>query len=233
MMKTNINDIKIVYEDNHLLVVVKPENILSQADETDDLDMLTLLKAYLKDKYNKPGNVFLGLVQRLDQRVSGLMVFAKTSKAASRLANDIRDRKLEKIYYAIITGDIAESGQLENYVKKVKVDGKSRAIIKSRPSKVAKYAKLRYKKIKSIMLDCEIFSLVEVKLITGRYNQIRAQFAHINKPLINDFKYGYRLKNYNDHLGLACVGLAFEHPVTKEKLSFTHIPDFGIWLKFR
>ena len=96
MMKTNINDIKIVYEDNHLLVVVKPENILSQADETDDLDMLTLLKAYLKDKYNKPGNVFLGLVQRLDQRVSGLMVFAKTSKAASRLANDIRDRKLEK-----------------------------------------------------------------------------------------------------------------------------------------
>jgi len=225
-------DIKIIYEDNHILVAIKPENILSQEDSTSDLDMLTLLKAYLKEKYNKPGNVFLGLVHRLDQRVSGLMVFAKTSKAASRLAQDIKERNFEKVYYAIITGDIDNEGTLKNYLKKVKKNNEIRAMITQKPSNDAKEAILNYKKIKSVVIDGKIFTLVEVHLITGRYNQIRAQFAHINKPLINDFKYGYRFKNYNDQLGLACIKLSFNHPVTKEKLSFTHIPDTGIWSKF-
>lgn len=229
MMKT---DIKILYEDNHILVVVKPENILSQLDSSSDDDMLTLLKSYLKEKYNKPGNVFLGLVHRLDQRVSGVMVFAKTSKAASRLSDDLREKKFDKTYYAIITGNIDDSGSLRHFIRKSKKDSEIRALVTKNPGFDAKEAVLNYKKIKSVIIDNQVFTLVEVKLITGRYNQIRAQFSFIHKPIINDFKYGYRLKNYNDQLGLACVSLSFDHPITKERLSFTHIPDTGIWLKF-
>lgn len=229
MMKTNF---KILYEDNHIIVIVKPKDILSQADNTNDIDIMRLIKAYLKDKYNKPGNVFLGLVHRLDRRVSGVMVFAKTSKAASRLSNQIKNQDMNKAYYAITTGEVEDNGKLVNYIKKVK-DGKvNKAIITNANDKDAKEAVLEYKRLKTIIIDNNVFSLVYVNLITGRYNQIRAQFANIYHPLINDFKYGYKLNNYDDDLGLACVEIGFFHPITKEYLTFNYLPKEGIWSKF-
>jgi 23S rRNA pseudouridine1911/1915/1917 synthase len=228
-MKTNF---KILYEDNHIIVIVKPKDILSQADNTNDIDIMRLIKAYLKDKYNKPGNVFLGLVHRLDRRVSGVMVFAKTSKAASRLSNQIKNQDMNKAYYAITTGEVEDNGKLVNYIKKVK-DGKvNKAIITNANDKDAKEAVLEYKRLKTIIIDNNVFSLVYVNLITGRYNQIRAQFANIYHPLINDFKYGYKLNNYDDDLGLACVEIGFFHPITKEYLTFNYLPKEGIWSKF-
>lgn len=229
MMKTNLN---VLYEDNHIIVVVKPANVLSQADNTKDDDLMKQIKTYLKEKYNKPGNVFLGLVHRLDRRVSGVMVFAKTSKAASRLSEEIRSQNLKKIYYAIVTGDIDDKGTLVNYLKKVKDGLSNKAVITSNQEKDTKEAVLNYRKIKSIIIDNNVFSLVQIDLVTGRYNQIRAQFAHINHPLINDFKYGYRLTNYNDELGLACVELGMIHPTTKEYLSFKYQPESSLWNKF-
>jgi len=226
MMKTKFN---ILYEDNHLIVVVKPQNILSQADNSKDEDIMSQIKDYLKEKYNKPGNVFLGLLHRLDRRVSGVMVFSKTSKAASRLAGEIREQKMKKTYYAIVVGDIEDSGNLKNYLKKVRVNNSYKAIITNDKDTEAKEATLSYKKIKRVLLDGNIFSLIEIDLITGRYNQIRAQLAHINHPIINDFKYTYRLNNYNDELGLACVEIGINHPITKEYLDFQYIPTNGIW----
>lgn len=229
MTKTNLS---ILYEDNHIIVVVKPVNVLSQADSTNDIDIMTLVKSYLKEKYNKPGNVFLGLVHRLDRRVSGVMVFAKTSKAASRLSEEIRQHNMEKLYYAIVQGEVSSSGTLKNYLKKVNVEGTPTAVITDKESKDSKEAILNYKKIKSIVLDNEIFTLLEIELITGRFNQIRAQFSYINHPLINDFKYGYRFNNYNDILGLACIEMSFSHPVSKEILSFRYIPTDDVFKKF-
>lgn len=207
-------DITILYEDNHLLVVIKPEGILSQADDTKDLDMLTILKEYLKVTYQKEGNVYLGLVHRLDRRVSGVMVFAKTSKAASRLSNDVRNHNFKKIYYAVCCGLINGYGTLTNKLEKtdnVSVE-----------SDEGKESTLDYQALDNFKLDNKNFSLVEVKLHTGRFNQIRKQFSLINKPLINDFKYGYTGNNYNDHIGLFCVKLSFPHPITKEELTFSY-----------
>lgn len=228
-MKTKLN---ILYEDNHIIVVVKPMNMLSQLDSTNDTDIMEILKEYIKEKYNKPGNVFLGLVHRLDRRVSGVMVFARTSKAASRLSEEIRGQNMQKTYYAIIVGEVNDKGTLKNYLKKVSNNGTNKAVIMSKEDSESKEAILNYKKIKSVVIDNDVFTLVEVQLITGRYNQIRAQFANINHPIINDFKYNYRFKNYNDELGLACVKMSFNHPVTKELMSFEFIPKEGIWSKF-
>lgn len=207
-MKRISNDVIILYEDNHILVCIKPEGILSQEDETKDLDMLTILKEYLKVEYQKVGNVYLGLVHRLDRRVSGVMVFAKTSKSASRLSEQIRLHSFEKKYLAVCSGRLDGEGKLENYLRK--------------NNEEEKFSSLNYKVIKFLELDNKIFSLVSVDLETGRYNQIRKQFSMINHPLINDFKYGYRGKNYNDHIGLFCVEIGFNHPITKEFISFEY-----------
>lgn len=229
MMKTDLN---ILYEDNHIIVVVKPENVLSQLDSTEDEDISNMIKDYLKEKYNKPGNVYLGLVHRLDRRVSGVMVFAKTSKAASRLSEEIRKQDMKKTYYAIVVGEVKKSSKIVSHLKKVKIKGNPKAVITKESDGDAKESILNYELIKSVIIDNEVFSLVEVDLVTGRYNQIRAQFADINHPIVNDFKYGYRLKNYGDNLGLACIEISFNHPITKDKMTFRHIPTNGIWKSF-
>lgn len=219
MMK--YSDINILYEDNHLLVVVKPENVLSQADSTNDLDMLTLLKEYIKVSKNKPGNVYLGLVQRLDRRVGGVMVFAKTSKAASRLSEDIRNHKFNKTYLAVVLGKIENDGILIHKLKKES--------LKAVDSFDGKESKLEYEVLNSFELDDREFSVLKINLITGRYNQIRSQLSLINHPIIDDFKYGYRGKNYNDVLGLFCYQIKFNHPVTKEEMEFSYKPDWEFW----
>lgn len=219
MMK--YSDIKILYEDNHLLVVIKPENVLSQADITNDLDMLTLLKEYIRVSKNKPGNVYLGLVQRLDRRVGGVMVFAKTSKAASRLSEDIRNHNFSKTYLAVVLGKIENNGVLIHNLKKDN--------LKAIDSLDGKESRLEYEVIDSFMLDNKEFSALKINLITGRYNQIRLQLSLINHPIIDDFKYGYRGKNYNDALGLFCYKIKFNHPVTKEEMEFSYKPDWEFW----
>ena len=170
----------ILYEDNHIIVVFKPAGILSQADKSGDVDMLTIIKSYLKEKYNKPGNVYLGLVHRLDRPVSGIMVFAKTSKAASRLSEEIRNNKMHKKYLAIIHGylDVKE-GTLVNRIEKL--DNKK--VLIDTPK--GKEAVLNYKVIK----EKNNLSLVDINLVTGRYHQIRLQFASINHPLYGDYLY--------------------------------------------
>ena len=211
-MKNNIN---IIYEDNHLLVVEKPINVPVQEDESKDLDLLNMLKKYLKVKYNKPGNVYLGLVHRLDRPVGGVMVFAKTSKCASRLSEQVRDDKLTKIYYAVVLNKIDDSGHLEDYLLKdnknniVKVDNKGKLSI------------LDYKLIKSI----DNMNLVEIKLKTGRSHQIRVQFSHNGNPLFGDHKYNKDAKT-GEQLALFAKKLSFYHPVTKELLTYElDLPD--------
>ena len=203
MIKLNI-----LYEDNHIIVVFKPAGILSQADKTGDDDMLTLIKKYIKEKYNKPGNVYLGLVHRLDRQVSGIMVFAKTSKAASRLSKEIRNNKMHKKYRAIIHGYLdKKEGTLINRIEKL--DNKK--VLIDTPS--GKEAILNYKVIK----EKNNLSLVDIDLVTGRYHQIRIQFASINHSLLGDYLYN---KMDTNNLALVSYSLSFIHPTTKEKMNF-------------
>lgn len=214
------NNLEILYEDNHIIVVVKPFNILSQSDDTKDIDMLTLIKSYLKEKYNKPGNVYLGLIHRLDRPTGGIMVFAKTSKAASRLSEQIRLNLFTKKYLAIVNGYLSEkAGVFEDYILK-KEDNSS--VI----SNLGKYAKLEYEVLK----EKSNLSLVNIILHTGRHHQIRVQFASRNHPLYGDQRYG---KSSKKQLALFAYYLSFNHPVTKEKLEFIKYPDkVGIWKEF-
>lgn len=214
------NNLEILYEDNHIIVVVKPFNILSQSDDTKDIDMLTLIKSYLKEKYNKPGNVYLGLIHRLDRPTGGIMVFAKTSKAASRLSEQIRLNLFTKKYLAIVNGYFDEKvGVFEDYILK-KEDNSS--VI----SNLGKYAKLEYEVLK----EKNDLSLVSILLHTGRHHQIRVQFASRNHPLYGDQRYGETSKK---QLALFAYYLSFNHPVTKEKLEFIKYPDkVGIWKEF-
>ena len=210
--------LKILYEDNHLIVAEKRPNILSQSDITGDYDMLSILKEYIKEKYKKPGNVYLGLVHRLDRPTGGIMVFARTSKAAERLSKQIQDKKFDKRYLAVINGILNEKeGVLEDYI--LKQD--SNSII----DKSGKYAKLSYK----VLEEKNNLSLLDIKLDTGRHHQIRVQFASRNYPLYGDQRYG---KEDKKQLALYAYYLSFYHPTTKEKLEFKLVPDYGIFKEF-
>ena len=217
------DNIIVIYEDNHLLVVEKPINVPVQEDSSGDKDLLNILKEYLKVKYNKPGNVYLGLVHRLDRPVGGVMVFAKTSKCASRLSDQVRLDKLNKLYYAVVEGNINESGKLEDYLLK---DTKNNIV---RVDKNGKLSILEYKKIKSK----DNLTLVEIKLHTGRSHQIRVQLSHNGNPLYGDQKY-----NKNAHVGeqlaLFAYKLEFYHPISNELMSFSlDLPDRVPFNKFK
>lgn len=202
--------INILYEDNHLLVVEKPINILVQADNTKDKDLLTLLKEYLKEKYHKPGNVYLGLIHRLDRVVGGVMVFAKTSKAAGRLSKQIQNHDLKKTYYAVICGNLKENGHLENYLCKNEKTNTSYV------SEKGKLAELTYE----VIANKEHLTLVKIHLKTGRHHQIRVQFSHIGYPLFGDARYN---QNYQkgEQIALFAKELSFLHPITNERLTFS------------
>jgi len=200
--------INIVYEDNHLLVVEKPVNIPVQADSSKDKDLLTLLKEYIKEKYNKPGNVYLGLVHRLDRPVGGLMVFAKTSKAAARLSKQVQDKTIQKTYVAVLEGKPKQKGTLKDKLEK---DPKTNT---TKVSENGKEAILNYEVINTK----DNLSLVEINLITGRSHQIRVQFSSRDFPLYGDQKYNKNPKK--DQIALFAKKLEFIHPTTKEKLTF-------------
>lgn len=215
-----MNKLNILYEDNHLIVVIKPINVLSQADNTNDVDMLAIIKQYLKVKYNKQGNVYLGLVHRLDRPVGGIMVFAKTSKAAARLSEQIRTNQMHKSYYAVVHGILTEKeGTLKDKIEKTN----SKKVLLNTPN--GKEAILNYKVLK----EKNNLSLVDINLITGRYHQIRVQFASRNHPLYGDQLYG---KQDNEQIALFAYKLSFFHPITKEELVFEQKPSGPIWDKF-
>ena len=215
----NKEDLEILYEDNHVIVVYKPANILSQGDATGDKDMLTIIKEYIKEKYHKPGNVYLGLVHRLDRPVQGIMVFAKSSKAASRLSSQIKKNEFSKHYLAVINGTIdAKKGTLSDYLIK-KEDGYTEVTDKEH----GKEAILEYEVLK----EKDNLSLVRIKLITGRHHQIRVQFASRGYPLVGDARYG---KMQNIDICLCSYQLSFYHPTTKELMNFERFPEKNdIW----
>ena len=200
--------INIIYEDNHLLVVEKPINIPVQADSSKDKDLLTLLKEYIKNKYNKPGNVYLGLVHRLDRPVGGIMVFAKTSKAANRLSKQVQNKIMKKTYIAIIEGKPDKEGTLKDKLEK---DQKTNI---TKVSENGKEAILNYKALKTK----NNLTLVQINLITGRPHQIRVQFSSRNYPIYGDQKYNKKPKK--DQIALFAKKLEFIHPTTKEQLTF-------------
>ena len=214
---------KIIYEDNHLLVVLKPINIPVQEDDSKDLDMLTYLKKYLKEKYNKPGNVYLGLVHRLDRPVSGIMVFAKTSKAASRLSEQIRNHTFKKEYMAVLCGKTPKKDIL---VDKLLKNPKTNTPIVSEKGKEAilSYELIKYK---------NNYSLVKINLETGRSHQIRVQFSSRGYPLYGDQRYNKKALP-KQQIALFANRLEFIHPVTKEKLFFEEeLPNFEPWNIFK
>ncbi|MCI8310008.1 MAG: RluA family pseudouridine synthase [Clostridia bacterium] len=220
-----MNNLNVIYEDNHIIVVEKPANIPSQEDKTKDIDMLTIIKKYLKEKYSKPGEVYLGLVHRLDRPTGGVMVFAKTSKAASRLSEQIRNKEFSKQYLAIVDGKMEEnSGCFKDYL--VKNERTNTSKIASKEVKNAKEAILDYEVIK---YNEEInLSLVKVNLHTGRHHQIRVQFAFRNHSLCGDQKYGTRGRGKG--LALWAYSLSIIHPITKERMEFKCEPQhIGSW----
>lgn len=215
--------IDIIYEDNHLLVVNKPCNVPVQSDDSKDNDLLTILKQYLKRKYHKPGNVYLGLVQRLDRPVSGIMVFAKTSKAASRLSAQIRSQTMQKEYQAIVMGKLKTSDTFEDYLLKDPNTNMTRVDPKG------KYAKLSYE----LMAYQANMSLVKIKLATGRSHQIRVQFATRGYPLYGDMRYNHKAQA-GEQIALCATSLAFDHPTTKEHLTFTiEVPKTYPWTIYK
>ncbi len=205
----------ILYEDNHIIVAVKPAGVLSQADPSGDPDMLTLLKEYIKEKYNKPGNVYLGLVHRLDRPVAGVMVFARTSKAAARLSEQIRLHTVDKYYLAAVSGVMEhDCGTLRNYI--LKDSSTNRVKVFDKEVKDAKYAELDY----TVICRSSNMTLIKVDLKTGRSHQIRAQLANAGMPIIGDRKYGKPDPSYRGRLMLTAWKLVFVHPKTKKRMTF-------------
>lgn len=211
--------IKILFEDNHIIVAVKPYGLLSQSDITKEKDILTELKTYLKEKYKKPGNVFLGLVHRLDKNVGGVMVFAKTSKAAARLSKSIQSDKFKKRYLVIVNG-IPKSNEmiLKHYLLKSKEE--RRSIAYNHQVSDSKYAELSFK-----LIDKEgNFSLLEVVLKTGRPHQIRVQLSTIGLPIYGDKLYIDGIRESSLPICLWAFSLGFPHPVSGEILNFIEYP---------
>lgn len=224
-----MNKLKILYEDNHIIVVIKLPNIPSQADKTEDEDMLTIIKNYIKEKYNKPGNVYLGLVHRLDRPVGGVMVFAKTSKAAARLSEQVRNKTFKKEYLAIVDGKPEkEKGTLEDYLLKNEKTNMSKVV--KEDTKNSKYAKLDYEVLK---YNEEInLSLLKILLHTGRHHQIRVQLSNFGHSICGDQKYGTRGRG--KQISLWAYKLTIEHPITKESMSFLGLPnEIGSWVMIK
>lgn len=228
-MMSNIN-LEILYEDNHLIFVNKPFSIPVQQDKSNDLDLLNISKNYIKDKYQKLGNVFLGLVHRLDRQAGGVMVFAKTSKAASRLSEQIRSRNVEKEYLVVVQGLLKEKeGTLENFL----VKDKKRNVVKVVKESIngSKYAKLDYRVVDEKVKDN--MSVMSVDLKTGRFHQIRVQFSNIGLPIFGDVKYGGDRNSSYNGICLWARRLKILHPTRSEPIEIeAQVPDLKPWSDF-
>lgn len=215
---------KIIYEDNHLLVVEKPINVPMQADESKDMDLLSLCKSYLKEKYHKPGNVFCGLVHRLDRPVGGVAVFAKTSKAASRLSESMRTDAFDKHYKAILVGSLPKEKTLIDYLIKDENTNTTKVTSKDH----GKYSELSYE----LLATKDQLSLIQIHLLTGRSHQIRVQFASRGCPLWGDARYNPSSKP-GQQLALWACELCFPHPITQAQMTFkSELPRSAPWNNF-
>lgn len=215
----------VIYEDNHILVIEKPINVPMQEDESKDLDVIRLAKDYLKNKYNKPGNVYCGLVHRLDRPVGGVVVLAKTSKAASRLSDSVRTHKMTKKYCAVVVGKLPKEKILIDYLIKDEKTNTSRVT----SDKLGKYSELSYK----VLQSKDNQSLIQIDLKTGRSHQIRVQFASRQCPLFGDQRYNKDAK-VGQQLALWATELSFPHPTTQEVLTFkSELPNTEPWKQFK
>lgn len=222
---------RVLYEDNHLIIINKLVGELSQGDKTGDDSLIETIKDYIKKKDNKPGKVFLGLIHRLDRPTSGILVFAKTSKALSRMNEMFKTREVSKIYWAIVEGKATiNNGKLEHYLKKNPKNNK--VTVYTKPTANAKKAVLEYK----VLGNLDNYSLFEVELYTGRSHQIRSQLDFIGFPIKGDLKYGAKRSNPNGGICLHARKISFIHPVKKEEISIlAPPPDETLWkecLKF-
>ncbi len=219
----------IVYEDNHIIVVNKTASEIVQGDKTGDEPLSERLKSYLKVKYNKPGNVFIGVTHRLDRPVSGLVVFAKTSKALSRLNAMFQTKEVKKTYWAIVTAaPPQEEGELMHYLVRNEKQNKSYAYDRERPE--SKRAILHYR----LLAHSERYWLLEVDLQTGRHHQIRCQLAKMGCPIKGDLKYGAPRSNPDASICLHARQIRFIHPVSKEMINLTApLPDGNLWAAFK
>ena len=209
-----MNKLEVLYEDNHIIVVVKPYNVLSQGDSTGDISIMDMVKSYIKEKYHKPGNVYLGLVHRLDRPVGGIMVFARSSKAASRLTKAFNEHKITKKYLAIVHGKMEKDR--DELIDKIEKTGDGNSVISANGKEaILDYEVLDYNKEN----DC---SLVSIVLKTGRHHQIRVQFSSRGHYLLGDQRYGVL---DNKQISLFSYYLSFEHPVTHEVLEFKKMPE--------
>ncbi len=228
----SLRDIEVIFEDNHLLVVNKPANLLSQGDHTGDEDIQSLFKKWLKEKYQKPGNVFLGLVQRLDRPTRGLMVLARTSKSASRLSEQIRNRTFKKEYLAVVVSRNVKTGLITHQLVKDKAQKK--AIISDTDQSGDESGTGSKKAVMEVThLDTRgALSLIKINLRTGRFHQIRAQLAALGMPIAGDSKYGSS-KAQIRNLALISYQLEFIHPTKREKMSFrAQVPAEYPWDQF-
>lgn len=217
--------LNVIYEDNHIIVVEKIVNIPSQGDKTGDVDMLSSIKDYLREKYQKPGNVYLGLIHRLDRPVGGVMVFAKTSKAAARLSEQVREKAFQKEYLVVVNGKMeSQKGEWRDWLFKNESANMSKVVPEG--TKNAKQASLEYEVLK---YNEEInLSVVRVKLHTGRHHQIRVQFSSRGHSIYGDQKYGGR--GHGKQIALWAYRLTIFHPITKEEMTFQVLPEInGTW----
>ena len=217
--------IEVLYEDNHLIVINKQSGDIVQGDKTGDKPLPDFVKDYLREKYNKPGNVFCGVIHRLDRPVSGIVLFAKTSKALSRMNQLFRDKEIQKTYWALVESKpIKTSDRLENYLLKNQQKNKSRAYLK--PGNGALKATLDYQVLKSL----DRYTLLEVKPITGRHHQIRVQLSHMGSVIKADLKYGAKRSNKDASISLHAREINFIHPIKKEPIKIiAPVPNETLW----
>ena len=215
----------VVYEDNHIIIVYKRSGEIVQGDKTGDRPLVEIVKEYIKAKYHKPGNVFLGVVHRLDRPVSGLVVFAKTSKALSRLNEMFRNGDVHKTYWAIVKNAPEEHEcELNNWI--VRNEKQNKSYVYNKEVKGSKNARLKY----TVIGKSDRYTLLEVHLMTGRHHQIRCQLAHIGCPIKGDLKYGFPRSNPDGSISLLAIRIEFKHPVSKEAIHVElPVPDDKLW----
>ena len=207
-----------IYMDNHLLVVSKPAGMLVQGDKSGDVSLLRVCKKYIKERFNKPSDVYLGLVHRLDRPTSGVILFARTSKAAARLSNQFREHNVQKKYYALLEGQAPLYGALIDYLYR-----KDKTTVVSNDGN-GKVAKLNFKRLYA----GTDFSLVDIQIVTGRHHQIRVQFSHRKLPIVGDIKYGGSAPFKGRNIALQAYSLSIFHPITDERMTF-HLPMDESW----
>jgi len=226
-MKNNTKSLQVLYEDNHIIAINKRVGDIVQADKTADTPLSEIVKEYIKEKYDKKENVFLGVAHRLDRPTTGIVLFAKTSKALTRLNQMFKNHEIQKTYWALVKNKPEQTeAKLTHYIKRNTQNNTSKSYIKEVPQ--SKIAVLAYRLLKSL----DKYHLLEIELHTGRHHQIRSQLSAIGNPIKGDLKYGFQRSNPNGGINLHARRIAFIHPVSKQKIEITaSLPNENLWEK--